>query len=145
MCENDGEGSAVIGQLWWTYENEGLVNTGAKTVNLGIRSNRNNKPIAVLLMKKLIEDGSVKINDKETIEQLSSYIEDDGKFYGKDKPDDLVDSLFWGLFIFEMNVMSENWEFKKDNEEDNIWGILSDIEDDIDDWSWLTESNLFDY
>ncbi len=145
MCENNGEGSAVITQLWWTYENEGLVNTGAKAVNLGIRSNRNNKPRAVLLMKKLIEDGSVKIKDKETIEQLSSYIEDEAKFYGKDKPDDLVDSMFWAFYLFEMNVMSEDWQFKKDEKENDAWGILSDIEDDIDDWSWLNDSNVFDY
>ena len=145
LCENNGEGSAVIGQLWWQWENENLVNTGSKEINLGIRSNKNTKPKAVLLMKKLIEDGSVELKDRETIEQLGSYIEEEGKFFGKDKEDDLVDALFWACYLFEMNILSEEWSFKgKEQETDDAWGILSDIEDDIDDWSWLTKSSVFD-
>lgn len=148
LCENNGEGSAIISQIWWTFENENLVNSGVKTANLGIRSNKNTKPKAVLLMKKLIEDGSVLLKDKETIEQLGSYIEEEGKFFGKDKPDDLVDALFWGCYLFEMNILDEEWKFKGEEltEQEHIdaWGILSDIEDDIDDWSWLTNSSLFD-
>lgn len=148
LCENNGEGSAVIGQLWWNFENENLVNSGQKTINLGIRSNKNTKPKAVLLMKKLIEDGSVLLRDKETIEQLGSYIEEEGKFFGKDKPDDLVDALYWACYLFEMNILEEEWAFKNEpkTEEEHLdaWGILSDIEDDIDDWSWLTNSTVFD-
>lgn len=145
LCENNGEGSAVIGQLWWTWENEGLVNSGSKTINLGIRSSRNNKPKAVLLMKKLIEDGSVVLRDRETVEQLGSFIEDEGKFYGKDKDDDLVDAMYWAFYIFEMNVLSEEWEFKEEDEkEEDTWGILTDIESAVDDWSWLTNSNVFE-
>lgn len=146
LCENNGEGAAVIGQLWWNFENENLVNSGSKESNLGIRSNKNTKPRAVLLMKKLIEDGSVELFDKETIEQLGSYIEEEGKFFGKDKDDDLVDALFWALFLFEMNILDEEWSFKNNEEkkEDDTWGILSDIEDAIDDWSWLTNTTVFD-
>jgi hypothetical protein len=44
-----------------------------------------------------------------------------------------------------MNVMADDWQFKTEQKEDDAWGILSDIEDDIDDWSWLTNSNVFDY
>jgi hypothetical protein len=146
LCENNGEGSAVISQLWWHWENENLVNTGSKEANLGIRSNKNTKPKAVLLMKKLIEDGSVELKDRETIEQLGSYIEEEGKFFGKDKDDDLVDALFWACYLFEMNILSEEWSFKgnEDEDKDDAWGILSDIEDDGDDWSWLTKSSVFD-
>ena len=145
LCENNGEGAAVIGQLWWQWENENLVNSGSKEANLGIRSNKNTKPRAVLLMKKLIEDGSVELKDRETIEQLGSYIEEEGKFFGKDKDDDLVDALFWACFLFEMNILDEEWSFKgSEKETDDAWGILSDIEDDVDDWSWLTKSSVFD-
>ena len=149
LCENNGEGSAIISQIWWTFENENLVNSGQKVANLGVRSNKNTKPKAVLLMKKLIEDGSVLLRDKETIEQLGSYIEEEGKFFGKDKPDDLVDALFWGCYLFEMNILDNEWAFKDqpmtDEERDDAWGILSDIEDDVDDWSWLTNSSVFDH
>jgi len=148
LCENNGEGSAVISQLWWSFENENLVNSGQKTANLGIRSNKNTKPKAILLMKKLIEDGSIRLHDKETIEQLGSYIEEEGKFFGKDKPDDLVDALYWACYLFEMNILEEEWKFKNEelteDERIDAWGILSDIEDLIDDWSWLTNSSVFE-
>jgi len=97
-------------------------------------------------MKKLIEDGSVELQDRETIEQLGSYIEEEGKFFGKDKDDDLVDALFWACYLFEMNILEDDWSFKDDKskKEEDAWGFLSDIEDDIDDWSWLTNSSVFD-
>lgn len=146
MCENNGEGSAVIGQIWWHWENEGLVNSGSKEASLGVRSTRTTKPKAVLLMKKLIEDGSVELVDRETIEQLGTYIEENDKFFGKDKDDDLVDALFWGCYFFEMNILDEEWTFADDKEEEpDAWGILSDIEEDIDDWSWLTNSTVWDH
>jgi len=99
-------------------------------------------------MKKLIEDGSIRLHDKETIEQLGSYIEEEGKFFGKDKPDDLVDALYWACYLFEMNILEEEWKFKNEelteDERIDAWGILSDIEDLIDDWSWLTNSSVFE-
>jgi len=40
-------------------------------------------------MKKLIEEKMVKINDYETVKQLSSFIETDkGEFKGQDNADD---------------------------------------------------------
>lgn len=144
MCENNGEGSSVISQLQWQWENENLVNTGSKIVNLGIRSSKNTKSKAVLLMKKLIEDGSVELKDENTIKQLASFIEEDGKFFGKDKDDDLVDAVFWACYIFEMGILSDDWNFKGKKEKDDVWGVLSDIDDNIDDWSWLDDSKVFD-
>lgn len=145
MCENNGEGAAVITQLWHTFENENLINSGAKEKSLGIRSQKDTKPKAVLLMKKLIEDGSIKLKDRETIEQLGSFIEENNKFFGKDKPDDLVSALYWGTYLFNMNILEEDWKFKEGHmDETDAWGILSDIEDDIDDWSWLTKSTIWD-
>ncbi len=145
MCENNGEGAAVISQLWWTFENENLVNSGSKEKSLGVRSQKDTKPKAVILMKKLIEDGSVRLYDKETVEQLGSFIEEKGKFFGKDKPDDCVDALMWATYLYNMNILDEDWEFRESKmDENDAWGILSDIEDDIDDWTWLTKSSVFD-
>ena len=63
----------------------------------------------------------------------------------QDQEDDLVDALFWGTFLFEMNILDEEWAFVKEEEEIDAWGILSDIETDIDDWSWLTNSTVWDH
>jgi hypothetical protein len=145
MVENNGEGSAVVQRLWWDYENENLVNSGSKEQNLGIRSTRTTKPKAVLLMKKLIEDGSLEIIDVPTIEELGSFIEENDKFFGKDKPDDLVCALFWGCFIIEMNILDESYSFKKEKEDVDAWGVLSNIDPNFEeDWSWLYDKNFTD-
>jgi hypothetical protein len=141
MCENNSEGAAVVNKLWWDLENEGLVNTGSKTIDLGVRAKRNTKPTAVLLMKKLIEDGALKLIDKETLDQLTTFIESNNKFYGKDMPDDLISALYWACYILEMNIWDETYEFTKSKEsDDDIWGILADVEESVEDWSWLTDS-----
>lgn len=144
LCENNGEGSAVVNRIWWEHEYENLVNSGSKTANLGIRSTggakTGTKPKAVLLMKKLIEDGSLKIYDERTLKELGSFIEENGRFFGKDTHDDLVSAMFWACYFLEMGIMDENYEFKQ-NEKEDIWGILSDLDEIIEDWSWLTDSD----
>lgn len=142
MVENNAEGSTVVNNLWWEFENERLVNTGSKKIDLGVRAKRNTKPRAVLLMKKLIEDSSLEIVDRETLDQLTTFIENNGKFYGKDNYDDLISALYWACYIFEMDVFDEKVDFFNNddkNEEDEMWGVLSDLEDKIVDWdfSWM--------
>jgi len=140
MVENNAEGSAVVNRLWWEHENEGLVNTGSKAQDLGIRATTKTKPRAVLLMKKLIEDGSLSIVDYDTVAELSSFIEQNNKFFGRDTNDDTVSALYWAVFILEMNLFEESYELHKGTkqEEDEGWGILSDVEPG-EDFSWLTK------
>jgi hypothetical protein len=46
-------------------------------------------------MKKVVDDGSLKLYDQETIQQLGSFIEKKRNiFQGKDLPDDLVSALY---------------------------------------------------
>lgn len=148
MVENNAEGSAVVNKLWWEIENEHLINTGDKKVDLGIRATKNTKPKAVLLMKKVIEDGCLKIRDQETIEQLSSFIEKNGKYFGKDLHDDLVTSLYWAIYVSQMDVFEEavtlktTDDGKSKEEEDETWGILSDSNEVEDDFSWLQNINF---
>lgn len=143
MVENNAEGSAVVNKLWWDLETDSLINTGSKTQNLGIRATKNTKPKAVLLMKKLIEDECLEINDKETVEQLSSFINDGVKFYGKDLKDDLVSALYWATYIIEMDVFDETVTLKteelSEEQHDEIWGVLSDIENDDNSFSWMDD------
>ena len=151
MCENNAEGSAVVNKLWWDIECEHLVNSGSKSVDLGIRATRTTKPKAVLLMKKLIEDQCLIIPDKETVEQLSSFIEEKGRFFGKDLHDDAVSALYWTCYISQMDLFEEEISLKKiekgtEKEEEEIWGVLADINEDAsaEDWSWVTSINLTD-
>jgi hypothetical protein len=142
MVENNAEGAAVVNELWWNLENERLVNTGSKIKNLGVRATRSTKPVAVLLMKKLIEDYSVKLVDEHTLNQLSSFIEKNNKFYGDNISDDLVSALYWAVYILKMDVLDEGFEFKKNEKTDSGWGVLTDSDFVIEeDWSWLLSMN----
>ena len=137
MVESNSEGAAIVNRLWWEYENDRLVNSGSKNADLGVRASTKTKPRAVLLMKKLIEDGSLEIVDKETIDELSSFVEINGKFFGKDKLDDCVSALYWATYFLEMGILDEKFKFKKNKETEDAWGIIADISIPEEDWSWL--------
>lgn len=148
MCENNSEGSAVVNRLWWEFENEGLVNSGSKANDIGIRATKSTKPRAVLLMKKLLEDDCLEICDRDTINELGSFIEEKGKFFGKNLPDDRVCALYWGSFFAEMDILEEGHKLldisdveraKNENiTEEEIWGIVSDVDAQIANWDWLS-------
>jgi len=136
MVENNSDGAAVVNQLWWTYENENLVNSGSKSVDLGIRATTTTKPKAVLFMKKLVEGGDLIIRDQRTISELNDFIDKGNNRYGANNyNDDLVSGLYWALYLFQMDLVDDvDFMSKKaDNEEDDSWGILSDIECDTTD------------
>ena len=143
MVENNAEGSTIVNRLWWDFENSNLVNSGGKSKDLGIRATKNTKPKAVLLMKKLIENGELKLRDKTTLDQLTVFIEEKGKFFGRGKPDDLVSSLYWACYILHMDVFDENFMFvernKSEKELDDYWGIFKDYSEFEEDWSWMKD------
>lgn len=141
--ENNGEGSTISQNLWWVFENPNLYNSGNKESEIGIRATKSTKPKAVITMKKLIEDGSLVIRDRETAKQLSTFIEKkNGTFESSVGGDDLVSALYWMCFL----ISTENFEdvvdlFKnKENDEEDVWGILSDIDDNHfknSEWNWM--------
>ncbi len=147
MCENNSEGSAIVNRIWWEHENPNLVNSGTKTVDLGVRANKTTKPKAVLLLKKLIEDGDLILKDKDTVKELSSYIEENGKYKGKDTNDDCVSALYWAVYIVEMGILEHYhinaMEEKIKESGDDSWGILSDIEIPEEDFRWLLDRDFF--
>jgi hypothetical protein len=107
-----------------------LVNDSLKqSSELGIRATTRSKPKAVLLMKKLIEDDELLIKDELTIRELSTFVEEGGKFKGKDTNDDTVSALYWGVYILEMGIIDDikitTMEGSVDTE---AWGILSDVD-----------------
>lgn len=142
MVENNAEGSVVVQRLWWEYENQNLINTGGKVKDLGIRATGSTKPRAVLLMKKVLEDRMIEIYDERTVAQISDFQDLGGnKFGGVNINDDLVTSLYWAIYVIEMQVFDESFTFSEEqDEEDDFWGdFLSDWEDEARevDWSWL--------
>lgn len=150
MVENNAEGAAIVNRLWWDLENERLVNSGNKATDLGIRATKTSKPRAVLLMKKLIEDNCLILKDKRTIDQLAVFIEENGRFFGKDLADDCVSGLYWACYsiffdLFDTSVeLKSSMEVNDEHTEEEVWGILSDISDAVEDWSWINNWNITD-
>jgi len=95
------------------------------------------KPKAVLLIKKLIESGDLVLVDKQTIEQLTSFIEKgNNSFGGKDLPDDLVSALYMATYITEFEVLDEDAKISSEVDDEG-WGILSDVDIPEEDFSWV--------
>lgn len=138
LIENNSEGSGVVSRVWWDLEYMNMFNSGGKTKDLGIRATKTTKPRAVLLMKKLIEDYSLKLVDKNTIDQLADFSEQNGRFACLNLNDDLIAALYWSCHILTTEWLSETFEFEQKEETDDAWGILTDCEP-AEDWSWLTE------
>ncbi len=111
---------------------------------IGIRATKSTKPTAVINMKKVIEDGALKLYDEQTIQQLGSFIEKKRNiFEGKDLPDDLVSALYWACYIFETQIHEEAKEnltrSRKEEEDEDVWGILTDIPDEVEEFSWMDD------
>ena len=83
-------------------------------------------------MKKLIDDGQLIIKDKETARQLSTYTEKKNSLTTVDGKDDLISGLYWVAFAFTTNEFEDSdfFNINKSEEDEEIWGILSDIEND---------------
>lgn len=131
-AENNAEGSTVTQNLWWIFENPNLYNSGNKENEIGIRATSASKTKAVITMKKLIEDGSLIVKDRETAKQISTFIEKNGKFTSStDGGDDLVSGLYWMCYLIDTELFEDDVDMFKNKEEDeDVWGILSDIDDD---------------
>ena len=140
IVESNSEGSTVVGKLWWDWEYENLVNESTKSTGLGIRATTKTKPKAVLAMKKLVENADVVLVDLPTINELTSFIDlGNGKFAGKDLPDDLVSGLYWSCYITEVDVLDEDTGVDDSTDEEG-WGILSDIGEELnldDEFGWV--------
>ena len=43
-----------------------------------------------------------------------------------------------------MDILDESYGFIKRDDVEDAWGILSDVEADVEDWSWLTDTEVFE-
>lgn len=115
IIENNLGGESVCEAIWYTYENENLVHF--ENDKLGIRATTKTKFAAVMNMKRYIENGWVVLRDKDTIDELSRYIEvKKGQFSagGSKQHDDLVAGLYWALYF----VLSDEYADEFGEEDD---------------------------
>lgn len=134
VVESNAEGNGVIRRLWWDYEYENLVNEGRTAEKLGVRATKKTKPIACLLMKKLIEEDLVDEPDEQTVKQLASFVDEKGKMWGQGGVhDDLVTGLYWMYYALTFDLFEGSMEIrKKVVEEEQGWAILTSSDDSIE-------------
>lgn len=138
MVENNAEGLSIVNELWWNYENENLINSGSKKTDLGIRANKSTKVKSVTLMKKLIENNQLELLDRKTILELCNFVDENGRFHGDGHTDDLISALYWACYIFEMNVLDDDYSINININDEQGWGILTDINDNQE-WEILVK------
>jgi hypothetical protein len=100
MIENNGEGGETANIMWYEYECEYVLNCDKK--GIGIRSTKKSKLAANLNLKRYLEQGWLKLNDKDTVIELSKYIEVTPNVFQSETRtthDDCVTSLLWGLYF----------------------------------------------
>jgi hypothetical protein len=141
LIENNAEGAGVVNRVWYDLEYGNMYNSGGKVKDLGIRATKTTKPRAVLLMKKLLEDHSLRLVDKTTIDQLADFAEINQKFGCLNLNDDTVSALYWGCHILNTKWLSEDFEFDRVTDDD-AWGILTDVDINNEDWSWLGQRSI---
>jgi intein/homing endonuclease len=73
MVENNDVGGQVADAIWYQYDCDRILNCDKK--GLGIRATRKSKLEANMLLKKYMEEGWLKIRDKDTIYELTLYEE----------------------------------------------------------------------
>lgn len=96
IIENNSEGKEIIDGVWYTLSYTNVYNDDEKDV--GFRSTKRTKSIALSTFKELLEAKKLIIHDLETINEISTFIKHKNNTYSaeKGKCDDTVTSL---LFI----------------------------------------------
>lgn len=109
MIENNNDcGGIVSNTIWYELDYENVCNFESKEI--GIRSTKKSKLIANLLLKKFIESKWLKLNDKDTIDELGKYVEVSlNVFKGetRDTIDDCVTSLLWAVYYMRTHYYDE--------------------------------------
>ena len=103
VVENNDRGRIVCEQLVWEHEFEHLVCN--KEGELGVFADHKTKSESNALLKRYIESGWVKINDKNTLTELSKYVQKKPDVFaadGKRDHDDCVAGLRWAIFLFSL-------------------------------------------
>jgi hypothetical protein len=119
MIENNGIGDMLAGTIWYEYEYSNIVNTDSK--GLGTRSTNKSKLEANLLLKRYMDEKYLELVDRDTVSELSQYIEVTPNVYRAESSsthDDCVTALLWGLYFIQTSFFDgEGYEAKEIDEQ----------------------------
>lgn len=99
VIENNLGGGECADAVWYTYDYENVYNDDVKKI--GVRATTRSKMVAVLNMKRYMENGWIELHDGETVRELSNFGEKKRGLFGalgSKQHDDLVAAMYWGLY-----------------------------------------------
>ena len=108
MVENNGVGTAVVNRLFYDLEYPEMVHLSKK--GIGCPSSKQTKLEMCLMFKHYFEQGMIKVNDAQTIRQLTTFEEVQPNIFkaAGTAHDDLVMSLMWGLYYLKTPYFEED-------------------------------------
>ena len=145
IVEANGIGNGVVNDLFYHLKYGNVARMQPKIEDLGIRSTKATKHEGAGILKKVVENDWVQLNDEETINELMDFGPKQGSYKGLNGNDDLAVSLLWGLYFNKAsefrNLAGENYieyfDFKKgeyivDNTSSLEKSILTDAASELD-------------
>lgn len=118
MENNDASGLAVVDILWNIYEYENIYSEKYRV--RGVRTTRATRDKNLNLMKWCLENKRLVLHDKDTIDELTTFINNNGRYEAQSgKHDDLVMSLSLLFFIFkDVRKLSDYTSFIENKHEE---------------------------
>jgi hypothetical protein len=108
LIESNADCGAILtSQLFHTYEFERLIFVDGK---IGLKSNKQKKAEGNYLLKRYIEHKWLRINDRQTLLELSLYKEQSLGCFGADQSDtdDCVTSLLWAIYALHLPDINQD-------------------------------------
>ena len=106
-------------------------------------SQRAVKVRACINMKNKLEAGRIKLKSKDTISELSTFVDNGNQVYKAEEGnhDDCVLALVWAIFASHKDVMEE-LDLEYDEDDDNENAVEEEAENTADDAMGIFSSNM---
>lgn len=115
MIESNGVGEIVCYKMWNELEYDNMINPEAVKGRLGILSSWKSKLNGNIFLKRYIEEGWLKLNDKRTVFELSRYREIRMNVFScqDGEHDDCVTSLIWAVHFLNTDYYEDKGRIPK--------------------------------
>lgn len=139
VVEANDQGSLVTKGLYYDLEYENLhASSTLKSSDLGIEMNRKVKRIGCSSIKDIIEGGKLKLYDKDTIKECTTFVAKGQSYEASNKNHD---DLMMNLVLFGYFSVTEMFE---DMSNINLKNMIFDdriraIEDDLVPFGWISD------
>lgn len=136
VVENNDQGGIVCNGLYYEIEYENLhLESTVKASGLGVTMNKRVKRLGCSTIKDIVENNKIKINDQETILEMSTFIAR-GQSY--EASDGNHDDLMMNLVLFGYFTLSDTFESLSDQSLKKMMfsNRMKEIEADVPDWGF---------